>query len=167
VSICHDSFEDICHVIHCPKNPERICINQDKILHRVKKYGDIQLEVKTILQSLKSKRSPKDHTDLHSQQYIGWTLFLQGKVTTEISPYITHKMKKPGTEQKCVIAICHLVITQWKRAWLYRVNNQSRTAEKEILVITKNQLRHIYNYQKHLTPENQQYLLNTFTAHTH
>jgi hypothetical protein len=74
--LCHDSFGDIHHVLHCPKNPERICINQDKILHRVKKYGDIQQEVKTILQSLKSKRSPKDHTELHSQQCIGWTLFI-------------------------------------------------------------------------------------------
>jgi zinc-binding in reverse transcriptase len=117
--LCHDLPEDIHHVLHCPNNPERICINQDKILHRVKKYGDIQSEVQTILQSLKSRKSPKDHTDLHSQQSIGWSLFIQGKVSTQITTYITHKMKKPGTEQKCVITICHLVITQWKRAWLY------------------------------------------------
>jgi hypothetical protein len=45
------------------------------------------------------------------------------------------------------------------------------TTEKEISDITHNQninqLRHIYDHQKYLTPENQRYLLNTVTAHSH
>lgn len=164
--LCQTKTEDFHHVAFCSHNPERLQLHTHQIERRLERYGDIHSFCRSVFQNLEN---PSADLQMTAQSIIGWKEILRGKISLHLAESIIPKMKKIKTHILFIVKLCKSIITQWKKAWLYRLK---QTGKEDSNVTTEQQhnnqtakLQFLYTNQHLLREENRQFMCDNLDIH--
>ena len=153
--ICEIHEEDISHILFCSRNNENITNQKEYIIKKLEKYGEIQEITNEIISCIQHDRNMTQKEISKHQQDIGWIKMIQGKVAKDFMHNFEKIFKKKENIQKYVLSLMKLIITQWRKAWIHRLNITLKRNEEQVNSdrhqknITN--LQHLYENQQWLT----------------